>query len=165
MEIQEKYMHKANFLSTSTLFSAVFNVPTPGRYDFAETPACQNVPVMALLPGTVYWIKRLSVGGNIPEEDYSGSIEVFPAITIRRQQRPEPVYRFPVPINKYIDSGNCEAWIVNDRINDQLTLSLSGRCVQLPTMVGVTTLTLSVSFQIYGINDQGFMSEFRSRVK
>lgn len=163
-EIWEERFHKAQYVPTSTVFSAVFNAITPGRYDFLNTPACQNVQVMDLVPGTIYWIKNISVGGNIPEADYLGSIVDFPALTVRRQSTPAAIYRFPVPINRFINNGECSAWIVNDVRDDVLTLSLSGSCLQLPTMVGLVTLRVNIALNIYGINDQKFAAEFRGRV-
>lgn len=162
--IQDKYMHKAQFLPTATAFSAVFNAITPGRYDFGGTPACQNVPVIQLPPGCIFWLRRLSVGGNVPQEDYLSSVVAVPSITVRRTTKPDPIYRFPIAIDKYIDSGDCEAWIVNDRAGEFLTLSLSGSCMQPPAMIGVATLTLNVSINIYQFNDQEFAAEFRGRI-
>ncbi|MDD5688617.1 MAG: hypothetical protein PHE88_12385 [Elusimicrobia bacterium] len=165
MGIQDKYMHKATYLPTSTLFEAVFNAVIPGRYDFVGTIACQNVPVMELQTGYVYWVRRLSVGGNIPQEDYLGSIVDFPLLTVRRTVRTGvAVYTYPLPIDKYVDNGDCDAWILSDQKGDFLTLSLSGSCIQLPAMIGVASIRLRISLSIYGICDTGFSSQFRSQV-
>src|SRR4030042_1456570 len=159
MGIQDRYMHKATFLPTSTLFEAVFNAVVPGRYDFVGTPACQNVQVMELQTGYIYWVKRLSVGGNIPQEDYLGSIVDFPLLTVRRTSRAGvSVYTYPISIDKYIDTTDCDAWILSDQKGDILTLSLSGSCIQLPTMIGVASIRLRISIGIYGICDPKFSS-------
>jgi hypothetical protein len=166
MGIQDRFMHKATFLPTSTLFEAFFNAIIPGRYDFVGTALCQNVPVMLLQTGYVYWVRRLSVGGNIPEEDYLGSIVDFPQLTLRRTSRPGvAVYTYPISIDKYIDNADCDAWIFSDQKADSLTLSLSGSCIQLPTMVGIASIRLRISLSIYGICDTEFSNEFRDLVK
>lgn len=163
-EIWEERFHKAQYVPTSTVFAAVFNAVTPGRYDFAGTAACQNVQVMELFPGTIYWIKNISVGGNVSETEYLGSIVDFPALTVRRRSVLAAIYRFPIPINRFINNGECSAWVINDTIGDVLTLSLSGSCLQLPSMVGLATMRINVALNIYGINDQKFAAEFRGRV-
>jgi hypothetical protein len=135
---------------------------TPGRYDFAGTATCQNVAVIELLPGAVYWLSKFSVGGNIPQEDYLGSIVDFPQVTVKRQSRPEAVYRFPITIDKYINNADCGAFVINDRREDNLTVSLSGSCRQLASMVGIATLSLTFSINVFEINEQGFAARFRS---
>jgi len=165
MGIQDKYMHKATYLSTSTLFEAFFNAIIPGRYDFVGTAACQDIQVMELQAGYIYWVRRLSVGGNIPQEDYLGSIVDFPLLTVRRTQRPNvSIYTYPLQIDKYIDNGDCDAWVMSDQKNDFLTLSLSGSCIQLPLMIGIASIRLRISLSIYGICDPAFSNEFRGKV-
>lgn len=163
-EIWESVFHKAQYIPSSTLFEAIYNAVTPGRYDFAGTPACQNVQVLTLFPGTIYWIKSISVGGNLPEADYLGSVVTFPALTVRRLSQPAAIYRFPIPINRFINSGECSAWVINDTRDDVLTLSLSGSCQQLPSMVGLASMKINIALTIYGFNDQKFAAEFRGRV-
>lgn len=161
MGIQDRYMHKATFLTTSTLFSAVFGAYTPGRYDFTLTPSCANVNVFSLLPGSVYWISRFSVGGNIPEEDYLGSIIMFPQLIIKNALNQESLYRYPLTIDKYIDAGTADAWFQNDRLGNTLQLTLTGQCQMLPSMIGVTTLSLRISIIMHQFNDAQFAAEFR----
>lgn len=164
MTIQSGFMHKAIFIPGTIRFEAFFNVPTPGRYDFLNTALCQNVQLIELRPGTIYWIRGLSVGGNIPEYDYSGSIVDFPNLTIRRSLRNESVYRFPVPINRYYEEIPCEAWIKSDVREEVMTLSLSGSSIQLPTMVGVPSIILNISLFIFSFTDKSFSIDFDNRV-
>ena len=161
-EIQERYMHKANFLPVSNMFEAFFNAIIPGRYDFIGTPACQNVQVLNLQMGYIYWIRKMSVGGNIPQEDYLGSIVDFPFLTIRTISRPNmAIYSTPIPIDKFVNSGDCEAWFLSDQSNDILTMSLSGSCIQLPAMIGVLSIKLNITLNIYSICDTSFSADFR----
>lgn len=161
-EIQEKYMHKASFLPVSNMFEAFFNAVIPGRYDFIGTVACQNVQVLPLQMGNLYWIRKISVGGNIPQEDYLGSIIDFPFLTVRNVSRPNmAIYSRPLPIDKFINSGDCEAWFLSDQANDVLTLSLSGSCIQLPAMIGILSIKLMISINIYSFCDTGMSADFR----
>ena len=164
MEIQERYQHKSVFSSSSTEFSAVFNAVIPGRYDFTGTPTCQNLRVFDLQRGTLYQIKKISVSGNLPEYDYLGSIVDFPQLTVSRWKRTEPVYRYSIPINSYYENTDCQAWLKSDQKDDRLLLSLSGSCIQLPTMVGLLTMTLNISLIIFSFSDTQFMSEFEHKI-
>lgn len=154
----------ARYIPTSTTFEAFFNAIIPGRYDFAGTLLCQNVVTIRLQPGSVYLIERVSVGGNIPEEDFFGSIVDFPRLTFRKSIRTEIIYREPLPISRYMDGLECSAWTKSDKGDDDLTLSMSGSCIQLPSMIGVASLKLNVSLSIYGIEDQSFVAAFNNRV-
>ena len=71
-EIWEKYLHKAQFISTSTLFSAVFNAVVPGRYDFDGTTAAQNVPVIALDLDILFYSAIIIVAEDDPFVGYIG---------------------------------------------------------------------------------------------
>lgn len=154
----------ARYIPTSTLFEAFFGAVIPGRYDFTGTALCQNVVTIRLQPGSVYLIERVSVGGNIPEEDFFGSIVDFPKLTFKKSILREIVYREPLPISRYMDGLECSAWIKSEKGGDDLTLSMSGSCIQLPSMIGIASLKLNVSLSIYAIEDQKFTAEFNNRV-
>lgn len=165
-KIQDTILHRANYTPTTTTFSTNFNAITPGFYDYTNNPACQNIQVLDLIPGVAYWIKQITVSGNVPQEDYLGAINVFPALTMTILSRPnEAVYRFPIPVDKYIDNAPCDAWIYCNRENDFLRLSLSGLFIQLPSMLGMITLSINVGFSIFAINDAHFMERFRREVR
>jgi hypothetical protein len=159
--IQSPYLHKAQFISAAQTFSAVYNAITPGRYDFTNTAACQNVQLIELLRGTVYWIKTVSVGGNLSEQDYLGSIVTVPQMRVGRLVKPDAVYRFPLTLGKFAESADASAWVFADIGGDVLTLSMSGLCQQLPAMIGLGTMTLVVSIHIFAFNDAKFSAEFK----
>lgn len=159
-KIQDFILHKANHIQTNTRFQAVFNAVTPGHYDYTGTTACQNVVVMQLSPGAVYWIKTISSGANIPVEDYTGSVVNLPQLTIRISPKQEAYFRYPHPIDKYLNNAEFGSWILSS-VQANMTLSLSGLLVQLPSMVGILTVDINVSLGIYEINNQFFAGRFR----
>ncbi len=154
----------ARSISPSITFEAVFNAIIPGRYDFSGTVACQNVIAIRLQPGSLYLLERVSVCGNVPEEDYFGSIVDFPKLTFKKSVREEIIYPQPLPISRYMDGLECSAWIKSDKGDEDLTLSLQGSCVQLPSMIGIASMKLNVSLSIYGIEDQEYTAAFNNRV-
>lgn len=161
MSIKYQIPTQSRFISSSTVFTAVFNAITPGRYDFTNTSSNQNVSVIQLQPGTIYLIERLSVGGNLTEGQFLESIDTFPVLTVKRSASREGVYNRGLPIVHYFDGLECAAWVHSDKNDDNLTLSLSGLLTQIPSMVGILTVKIQVSMSIYAIESSYFSGAFR----
>ena len=153
---------QSRFVTASVTFTAVYNAVTPGRYDFGGTVACQNVQALEMDQNVIYLIDRMSVGGNIAENDYLASIDVFPRLTFKRSKQQQSIYQFPLPIVNYFDGQECSAWTKSDMKGELLTLSLSGSCRQLPSMIGLTDLILCISLNIFAIDNKDFNASFRS---
>ena len=155
---------QSRFISASVIFDAVYNAITPGRYDFALTPACQNVVALEMEQNVLYLIDRISVGGNVAENDYLASIDVFPKLTFKRSKQQQSIYQLPMPIVNFFDGQECSAWTKSDIKGENLTLSLSGKCRQLPSMVGVTDLIICVSLNLFAIDNKDFNTAFRQEL-
>lgn len=161
MSINYQIPTQARFIPTSTIFTAVFNAITPARYDFTGTTTNQNVNVLLLQPGTIYLIERMNAGGNISEEQFLGSIDTFPELTVRRSASREGVYNRGIPIANYFDGMECAAWVFTDKKDDYLTLSFTGLLAQLPSMVGIATAKVQISLSIFAIESAYFNGSFR----
>jgi len=153
---------QSRYIPTSTIFTATFNNPTIGRYDF-NVAGNQNILVEQLKPNVVYLIEKYSIGGNISELDYLGSIVDFPLLTIKRSVSSQIVYQKPIPLTNYADGLDCSVFIHSDKQNDFLTLSLSGVLTQLPSMVGINEVKLHVSFSLYAIDSSYYNAAFRDK--
>lgn len=164
MSIHNVIPHTSRYISTSNVFGTVFNAFTPGRYDFTLDPGCANIPCLILQQGSLYLIERISTGGNITEDMFLESIDDFPRLIMKRLQNNEPIYQQPLPIVSYSDNTEAVAWIYSDKQGDQLILSLEGRLRQLPSMVGILTARIQVSFHVYDIHDSFFIRDFRDRL-
>lgn len=161
MSIIYQIPQQSRYISTSTIFTAQFNVPTPGQYDF-NVPGNQNINVIELKPGVVYLIERLSTGGTLPEGTFLESIATFPELTIKRSVSAQIVYQKPFPIVNYADGIEAAAWVISDiGNNDNLSLSLIGSLKQLPAMVGMAEVKLQVSLSIYAIDSAYYNAAFR----
>lgn len=151
---------QSRYISTSTIFTAQFNVPTPGRYNF-NVAANQNIQIQELESNVVYLIERMSVGGTLSEGDFLSAIVDFPLLTIRRSISNQIVYKKPFPIVNYADGIETAAFIHSDKGGDQLTLSFVGSLLQLPSMVGLAEVKMQVSLSIYAIDSGYFNAAFR----
>jgi len=159
-----KVPHTAKFFSSSAKFEAIYNAITPGRYDFGKTVLCQNVDAFRLEPGSIYLIESISVGVNVPEEDYFGSIDLFPAVAFKYRIRGDGVYRDPMALTRYFDGFPCTAWVYSDKSDEFLTMSMNGSCIQLPTMIGIASMKINVSLSCKQIDDQRFNAWFRGKL-
>lgn len=160
MSIIFKIPTQSRYIATSTIFTAQFNVPTIGRYNF-NVVGNQNIVFQELEPNVVYLIERMSVGGTISEQDYLGSIDIFPMLTIKRSISNQIVYKKPFPMVNYADGIEIASFVHSDKGGDNLTLSFIGSLKQLPSMVGLAEVKIQVSLSIFAIDSGYFNAAFR----
>lgn len=164
MPVSYQIPTQSRFIATANIFSAVFNAITPGKYDITNTPGNQNVLCIDLQPNTVYFIDSLSVSGNVTEQQYLESIEVFPILYVKKKIRGENVYQLPIPIANYYDGNNTSAWVFSDKHSDQLLFTLQGLLGQPASMVGVAEVKIQISMNIFAIESSYFNGAFRDQL-
>lgn len=163
MGITYQIPQQARFIPTSTVFSAPFNVTIPGKYDFTGTVANQNVSVLTFQPNTVYLIERMSAGGNITEGQFLESISTFPSLYVKKQLGNRVVYEKPIPIANYFDGQEAAAYVISDKGGDQLLLTFEGVLNQLPSMIGIATVYIQISLNVFAIDSNFWNNSFRDR--
>ena len=159
MAIQYEVPKNARFVSTTNIFTATFNVPTPGFYDFGIT-ANNQIILTPLLTNTVYLLGRISVGADIPEGDFLDAISSIPKLTLRKGIANEIVYQQPVPIVTYVNDQEMIAWIDNKKANNSLKLEVTGTLIQTAALVGKATVKINVNYLIYAIENTVFYSKY-----
>lgn len=152
---------ESRLIPTSTRFSAQFGVPTAGVYDFTNTVANEDVFVIPILPNTVYFMDRISVGGNITEQQFLESINTFPFLFVKKKILSKNIYKQPIPITNYIDGGELSNFFFSDKANDELILTFEGILDQLPSMIGISPVVIQISFNIWAIEAAYFNGAFR----
>lgn len=152
---------QSRMINTSTVFSAVFNQYTPGRYDFASTPGCQNVNVIPIVPGTMYLIERMNAGGNVSEDNFLSSIVTFGKIALRKKLSVESVIAADIPLTNYFKGMETATWYYSDKAGDYLTMSMSGVFGQTPDMVGLSPMQVQISMVIFAVESSYFNRFFR----
>jgi hypothetical protein len=151
--------HKAKFLPTDTRFNGNFNVPALGGYDF-NIPANQDVQVLKLIPDSVYYIDKLSIGANIAREDFLGAISTVPLLTFKHLIGKEIVYSKSLPIVQLYEQKEATVYFKSQKENDWLTLSLTGLLIQTANLVGIDPITLDISLSIYQMYEKDFITWF-----
>lgn len=152
--------HTSRYIETSNIFVANFNVPLLGGYDF-KIPANTGVKILDLITNTVYLIERVSIGGNISEENYLDAISVIPKINLRKKISNEIVYKFPFPVSNYYDDKSITAWVISEKSGDELIADFTGQLNQTAALVGKSVIDINVSYSIYAIESTEFYRKFR----
>jgi hypothetical protein len=139
------------------LYTAAYNVPTLGYYDFFGQ---SQVILPKLNANCVYLLDSVSIGGNVGREDFLGSVVTVPRLILQKDAR-EGVFPLPMQIVDYAECRPVSTWFVPSNNNTAMTATLSGQCQQLPSMIGVANLVLSFSYHIYEVIDHKFIDEFK----
>lgn len=160
MAISYQIPQTARYISTSNIFTATFNNPTAGKYDFGIA-GNMEVSILELFQNTVYLIDRISIGGNISDSDFLSSIETLPLITFKTLQKKQIVYKLPFPVVNYIDDQDVTAWIISEKGGNSLICDFTGVLNQTADLVGITDIKINVSLSIYAIESTRFYSTFR----
>lgn len=162
MSINWTIPRSSQFIPTKNIFTANFNNPIIGKYSF-DVPANKNIELIEMKKNSVYLIERLSVGGNIGEEDYFSALEIPPELILKKSISGERVYPRPIPVLNYCDGAEVVAWVLSAKMKDVLTCTLSGLLRQTAALNGVIAINLSVSFSIYEITNTKFYARFSGR--
>lgn len=161
MSINFQIPDKSRLIPTSTTFSSDFSSPTPGVYDFTNYSVNQNVKIIDMQPNTTYFIDRVSVGGNITEQQFLESVNEFPKLFLKRKIGKKNIYTTPIPITNFIDSGQLSNFFFTDKLGDCLEGTFEGVLNQLASMIGIATVRIQISFQIWAIDSAYYNSAFR----
>ena len=154
-----------NPVQTENRFTAQFNNPTPGEYDFGTLK--QNIQdVITLEYNTVYVIDRLSFSSTINENDFLDSLQTVPLrFRLFRAIDTEFVYQAPYPLVNYVDNSFFQTFLHSDKYEDKLQLSVYGSLDQIANTVGIAQITLQISFSIYQYDSNDFNELYRSSTK
>ena len=159
MSIQYEIPHSSLFQPTNNIFTARFNIPTPGKYDFNQA-VNKNVEIMELETGSVYLIERISLAGSISQESYLESIEIMPILRLKLQRSGEIVYKRDIPLVNYSDNTDIVTWIYSHKAREKLTADVYGLLIQIPDTVEQTEIKLNINLSCYQIRDSQFTNRF-----
>jgi hypothetical protein len=162
MSLQYAIPKTATYLPTSNQFTAAFNVPTPGLYDF-NAAGNLNRPVLAMNTNAIYLINRITVGGTISQETYLANLVTLPFMQLRFFKESQRIYPLSIPLNQFIDGQEAVAWFWTDKDGESITMSIpTGQLAQDAELVGVPDIKLNISLSIFEITDNGFIQDFKN---
>lgn len=149
-------------LVTFNRFTATFNTPTLGAYDF-RIPANQRQFSQLKMQNQYYYrIDKLYYTVTIPEAEYTTAINVMPQIRLRFSQSDWNVYPNPISLALFFQGLDLNYWFHNNKGNQNLQMSFNGVLNQTPAMVGITELIATVVLVLYEVSSLEAVGELRS---
>lgn len=179
MSIQYQIPKDSHYLTTANIFTATFNIPTPGVYDFN---AAGNIGQVVYLMQTdkVLLIERISIAGDITEDQYLEAINVFPQMTLRKSKTNEAVYIQSLPVLQYSDNTEIVAWSDSTKgglqnrskmnspvvvgVDENLIMDFTGVLNQTAALVGKNTIRIAINLSIYVISSTLFYQRFKDKL-
>ena len=158
MSIQYTIPKTSRFLQLNAAVTALFNVPTLGKYDFNS----QAATILPLERNSIYLLERINVGGTIPEEEYLFAQSTLPEAVFFLTTSNIVVYPKPLPVVNFIDNQEVNAFFWSDQNNVSLQVKLSGTLSQTPFLVGVASVKINIQCNVYEISDNDFVASFKA---
>jgi hypothetical protein len=151
---------RIRYIPASGLFTATFNVPTIGSFDFNNQ---YIVLIQDLLPNTVYLIDSYSLSGNVAGEDFLNAILTVPSLTLMKTLEKEALFDRPLQIHNYFTDRQIVKFFKTGHSKTGLAASLAGNLNMIPAFVGLGSISLSINFSLHAIDESGFEHEFSKK--
>jgi len=159
--ITNQLPHNARYIPTSSVFTATFNTPTLGKYDFNSSGNQNTVILPNLDTNSIYIIADMQVGGNIPQEEYLAAINTTPFIRLKTKVTKEIVYASVIPVVLYSQSKDITAYVHSDKGGDQLVADMQGILNQTSYLLGLPSVSISITFSIFAMDSRDYNEYFR----
>jgi hypothetical protein len=159
-------LQATQYIPTSTSFNAPFNTDVTGKYSFNNLSSNLNVPVLKLEFGSYYLIERMFISGNLTAEDYLSSVDdplTIPKLQIKRVKDSVCSHVSQIPVVQFTINREAPIYIKSDKLDDYITLSLTGVVSQLPQTVGLDPIIITIGLSVYQINEKFFNQGLRTR--
>jgi hypothetical protein len=145
-------------------FSAAFNVPTIGFYDF-NVAANTGVPLFTMRKNHLYLIDRYSFSADIPEADFFSAVNggTVPSLQLRiPSQTNRQIYTDAIPLINYYDGLETLIAVFAEQ-EDDLQGTFRGALTQPAPLVGINTVTALFQPNIYEIKNKDWIDNFLGR--
>lgn len=159
MSVIHKLPPDSMFLPSVNLFTADFNSPTAGKYDWAVA-ANQNQEIMGISPGFLYFISILNFGATIQEGVFLENVETIPRIQFLLSKSAKGLFGGGYPIANYLKNNELAAFFWTTARADSLVGTFTGTLGQNASLAGIASVTSHVSLNCFQIVDKAFINEF-----
>jgi hypothetical protein len=148
---------RIRYIPASGLFTAAFGVPSIGSFDFNGQ---YIVLVQTLLPNTVYLIDSFSLSGNVAGEDFLNSILSVPSLSLMKTLEKEAIFDRPIQIHNFFTDRQIARFFKTGQNKTGLAATLTGNLDMIPAFVGVASISLSINFSLYAVDESDFEKKF-----
>lgn len=151
---------RIRFVPGNGIFTAAFNVPTIGVYDFAGQ-IVTLVPV--LVPNSVYLIDSYSIAGNVAAEDFLSSINTIPLLSLLKTVNNENIFDGPIQIHSFFTDRQIVHFFRTGQNKTGLSGRLTGILNMIPAFVGLASISLSINISFHAIDETKFELDFSKK--
>jgi hypothetical protein len=149
---------RIRFIPASAIFTANFNVPAVGKYDFNSQV---QVFVDKILANTVYMIDAFSVAGNVSSEDFLSAVDIVPKIAFQKTLNNEQIFDGPIQIHTFSTDRQIVHFFKTGANNTGINATLTGRLNQRPAFVGLASISLSINLSLHAIDESEFEKMYK----
>jgi len=169
MSVIKEVPKDSRIIQSVNLFTATFNVPTVGAYDFGVL-ANVGQTVIKLRPQSIYLLEKMSFSANIDEGDFLEAVTTTPQFLLRRLIDGQTVFYKPIPIVSYIDGEDQISYTWSKERTgtpgqqdnpDELIIDFTGVIDQTAALVGRVTIRAQVTFKFYEVTNSAWVKRFR----
>jgi hypothetical protein len=158
--ITYKLPRRIRYIPASAIFTATYNAPTIGKYDFNNN---KQVFVEKLLPNTVYLIDSFSVAGTVASEDFLSAIDTVPLFTLAKSLNNEHIFDVPIQLQNYFTDRQIVHFFTTGLNNCGLVATISGKINQIAQFIGIAEIKLSVNISIHAIDESDFEKTLKAQ--
>ena len=150
--------HTAIPYSCSAVVLARFNEPqAPGAYYIDPTPQF----LLPVKPTAIYLIDRFAFSTSLPEDYWCSSLRApIPELALWSSQKGN-CYPKPYQLGVYRPDASGPGWYMSIAGNDTLNAKVSGTFLQTDDTIGISTVKIVLSFDIYEVTDTNFQIAHR----
>lgn len=162
MGISKTIPQDSRFIQTVNTFTALFNVPSLGQYNFVNGAVNENIAVLSnLQKNHIYMIEKYSFSATIPEGAFLEATANVCTFQLLRSIDKQVVYQAPIPLINYIDGQSCVGYFWAAQDSDVLIATFRGLLNQPAALVGVASIIAQVTLNIYEISDTDWIQSFK----
>ena len=155
--IQQILPRRIRLIPAAAIFSATFNAPTIGKYDFAGQ---KQIFIPELTPNSVFLIDTITIAGDVASEDYLSAIDTTPIFSLKKTIGEENIFDMPIPIQSFSTDRQIARYFKTGLSNCGLCATITGALNQIPAFIGVGSIRLSINFAIYGIDASEYEKQY-----
>jgi hypothetical protein len=152
---------KSRYIPTNNIFSASFNSPSYGVYDFGVA-ANAGQTVIVLQPNTVYFVDYFSVSGNIASETFLSVISTQPYLTFSKKTG-GVLFTQKIPVSSFSAENPIGQFLDSQIDGDEIQASFTGVLSQNSDLVGVSPVSLNLKLSIYAMDEREYNEAYRAR--
>lgn len=162
MSIIKTIPQDSRFIQTVNRFTALFNVPTLGQYNFENGAVNEYVTVLnSLQKNHIYMIEKYSFSATIDEGVFLEATANICTFQLFRAIDRQVIYQVPIQLINYADGVSCIGYFWAAQENDQLVATFRGLLNQPAPLVGVPSVVAQVTLNIYEIVDTDWIQDFK----